>query len=79
MSAKDSTAAKSPFVPRPPETTTDASVSSGRPPLTGGCEDEIEDFFAASEIVTATLSLVALDELRSASTEFGRSVMTAVP
>ena len=55
MSAKDSTAAKSPFVPRPPETTTDASVSSGRPPLTGGCEDEIEDFFAASEIVTETL------------------------
>ena len=37
------------------------------------------DFFAASEIVTATFSLGALDALRSASTEFGRSVMTAVP
>ena len=56
-----------------------ASVNSGRPPLTGGCEEEILDFFAASEIVAVAFSTAGVAAVRSASTLFGRTVMIGVP
>jgi hypothetical protein len=56
-----------------------ASVSSGRPPFTGGCDEDIEDFFAASEIATVSLEIAGDDALKSASTELGRTVMIGVP
>jgi hypothetical protein len=56
-----------------------ASVSSGRPPFTGGCDDEIVDFFAASPIETVSLETAGDDAVKSADTEFGRIVITGVP
>jgi len=78
-SAKASTGLKSPFVPRPPETTTFASVSSGRPPCTGGFEEVTVAFFAPSAIVSATVSTAGVVAVKSALTELGRSVMIGVP
>ena len=66
-------------MPRPPETTMLASVSSGRPPFTSGCDDEILDFFAASPIFAVALSIAGEDAEKSASTLFGRTVIIGVP
>ena len=55
---------KSPPVPRPPETTTAASVSSGRPLACLGSRATIRAPLAASEMVTASLSTPALRRRR---------------
>ncbi|CAB4615789.1 unannotated protein [freshwater metagenome] len=77
-SAKASTAAKSPLVPRPPETTIFASVSSGRPPLATGSSAvtvaRVVDDVGEVEIFS-TDPAVPL----SASTELERSVTIEVP
>ena len=66
-------------MPRPPETTIFASVSSGRPPFTGGCDDEMVERFAAS-LMSALAFSIAGDEIdKSASTLLGRTVIIGVP
>ena len=70
---------KSPFVPRPPETTTDASVKSGRPPLTTGAALVTVASFDESESVTANSSTAAEDVVTTGSIELERKVMIGVP
>ncbi|CAB4815644.1 unannotated protein [freshwater metagenome] len=55
-----------------------ASVNSGRPPLTGGCEDVIVAPFAESAIVIAAFSTTGATAMVLASTDFGRTVIIAV-
>jgi hypothetical protein len=55
-----------------------ASVNSGRPPFTGGCEEVIVAPFACSAIVIAAVSTAGVAAAELGSTELGRTVMTAV-
>ena len=66
-------------MPRPPETTIFASVNSGRPPLTGGCDEEIAESFAASLISALAFSTAGDALVKSASMLFGRTVIIGVP
>jgi hypothetical protein len=70
MSANASTGLKSPFVPRPPETTIEASVNSGRPPFTTGWVDVTTPSFDASEIVGVKSSVVGVADPEIGSMEF---------
>ena len=70
---------KSPFVPRPPEITTFASVSSGLPPLTAGLESVIVTSLAFSEITASTFSKAGTLDPTSASIAEGRIVITGIP
>ena len=70
---------KFPSVPRPPDTTMFASVNSGRPPFTGGCEELMRAFFASALIDAVAFSIAGVDALKSAYTLFGRTVITGVP
>ena len=79
ISAKASTGLKSPFVPRPPETTIEASVNSGRPPLTAGCVDVTTPSLAASEIVGVKSSVVGAALPAIGSIELARIVAIVVP
>src|SRR6478672_11542442 len=78
-SANSSTLEKSPPVPRPPETTIAASVSSGRPVAALGWRSVILAVLAASEIVTSTTSSAAAPETASGAAEFGFTAMIGVP
>ena len=66
-SASASTGLKSPFVPRQPEITTFAYVSSGLQPLTAGLESVIVTSFPFSEIRTSTFSKAGALDPTSAS------------
>jgi hypothetical protein len=66
-------------VPRPPETTIAASVSSGRPVAFRGSGATILAAFAASEIVTATCSTAPAPSACSGVAAFGFTVMIGVP
>src|SRR5699024_3865904 len=79
LSANASTWEKSPEVPRPPETTLAASVSSGRPDFSRGLESVIFAVNAASEIVTDTCSTAPAPEDCSGATEFGLTATIGVP
>jgi len=54
-------------VPRPPETTTEASVNSGLPPFTAAVALVIVANFAASEILTANSSTAGVDDAATGS------------
>ena len=56
-----------------------ASVRSGRPPLTGGCELEIVTDLSLSSIVTWNFSIAAAVLADPGSIELGRMVTTGVP
>ena len=66
-------------MPRPPETTIAASVSSGRPEAWRGCEATILAFLAASEIVGANSSTAPAPAVSSGVAELGLTVMIGVP
>src|SRR3954451_7567039 len=66
-------------MPRPPETTTDASDSCGREPFSSTTLSTILAPLAASEIVTDTTTSSAAPADSSGANEFGRTVMTGVP
>ena len=78
-SARPSTDAKSPPVPRPPATTIAASVSSGRPVALRGWDATIWAVLAASEIVAANSSTAPAPADSSGAAEFGLTVMIGVP
>ena len=78
-SAKPSTGSKLPPVPRPPETTIAASVSSGRPDALRGSDAVIRAPLAASEIVAANGSCVPAPSTASGVAELGLTVMIGVP
>ncbi len=59
-------------MPRPPETTTDASVKSGRPPLTTGVALVIVASFDESESVFSNSSATAEDVAATGSSELAR-------
>ncbi|CAB5043019.1 unannotated protein [freshwater metagenome] len=56
-----------------------ASVNSGRPPWSGGCEDKTVAFLAESEIVSEIFSTEAACADVSAVMQFGRTVIMIVP
>ena len=56
-----------------------ASVNSGRPPCTGGCEEVTVAFFEPSATVNERVSTLGDDSVMFASTEFGRTVIIGVP
>jgi hypothetical protein len=66
-------------VPRPPETTTAASVSSGRPLAFLGSLLTMRAVLAASEIITSTCSVAGSVGAASGVTAFGLTVMTGAP
>ena len=66
-------------MPRPPETTIAASVSSGRPEALRGWEATIWAFLAESEIVAANSSTVPAPSDSSGAAELGLTVMIGVP
>src|SRR4029453_15468271 len=78
-SANSSTAVKSPPVPRPPDMTTAASVSSGRPLDFLGSELTMRAVFAASEIVTWICSVAGSVGAASGVTAFGLTVTIGAP
>src|ERR1019366_9485263 len=78
-SANSSTGEKSPAVPRPPETTIAASVSSGRPDAALGWLSVIRAAFALAEITISVTCSTPAPETASGVTEFGLTVMMAVP
>ena len=78
-SANSSTGLKSPPVPRPPETTIAASVSSGRPVAFLGCESVIRAARAVSLRVTSKASTAPAAGDASSGTEFGLTAMIEVP
>src|ERR1700733_10920166 len=66
-------------VPRPPETTICASVSSGRSPFSATTRSVILAALAASDAVNATASTAAAPADGSGETAFGRTAMTGGP
>ena len=78
-SANSSTGSKLPPVPRPPETTIAASVSSGRPVDWRGCVAMICAVFATSEMVAANASTAPAPSASSGAAELGLTVMIGVP
>ena len=54
-------------------------MSSGRPPFTGGCDEEILDFLALSAIDSASFEIAGEAAEKSAEIELGRIVMTGTP
>ena len=66
-------------MPRPPETTIAASVSSGRPEDLRGSEAVIFAALAPSEIVAAKSSAAPAPSTFSGVVEFGLTVMIGVP
>src|SRR5687767_5824137 len=78
-SANASTSEKSPPVPRPPDTTIAASVSSGRPEASFGLLEVILAPLAASETSTETASTLPAPDVASGVTELGLTAMTGTP
>src|SRR5215212_5167411 len=78
-SANASTSVKSPPVPRPPDTTIAASVSSGRPDASLGADDVILAVLAASEMSAVTASTAPAAGAASGAVELGLTVMTGAP
>jgi hypothetical protein len=78
-SAKFSIGSKLPPVPRPPETTMAASVSSGRPVDLRGWTATICAVLAASEICAVNSSTVPAPADSSGAAELGLTVMIGVP
>ena len=78
-SASPSMGSKLPPVPRPPETTIAASVSSGRPVACRGCWATICAVFAPSEMVAANSSTVPAAPTSSTCAEFGLTVISGTP
>src|SRR5699024_6648834 len=79
VSAKVSTGPKSPPVPRPPETTIGASVSSGRPVCFFGSDAVILAALACSEMLTESSSKAPAPLACSGAAEFGLTQMIGVP
>ena len=79
LSANASTSEKSPPVPRPPETTMAASVSSGRPVEAFSELETILAPLAASETSTLTASTVPAPAAASGLVEFGLTHTTGTP
>ena len=79
VSAKPSTGEKSPPVPRPPETTIEASVSSGRPDLAFGLRSVIGAALARSERATSTRSMAPAAGAGEIAAELGLTAMIAAP
>src|SRR5690606_16328565 len=78
-SARASTSVKSPPVPRPPETTMAASVSSGRPVETRGSDATILTCLAESGTSNETASTAPAPATASGAAEFGLTAMTGAP
>ena len=78
-SANSSTGEKSPPVPRPPETTIAASVSSGRPVAFLGWLSVTLAALAASLTVNAKASTTPAAGEASSGTELGFTAMIGVP
>src|SRR4051812_45025365 len=81
-SANASTGPKSPFVPRPPETTIAASDRSGRPLFSLGRRSTIFADLARSETVTGTAitsGVAGPPETGSGAAELGFTVITGTP
>src|SRR5699024_2729133 len=78
-SASPSTAEKSPPVPRPPDTTMAASVSSGRPVASLGFESTMRSDWAASEMSALISSTVPAPDTASGAAEFGLTAITGIP
>ena len=53
-------------MPRPPDTTIEASVNSGRPPFTAGVDAVTVASFALSEIATANSDTAGLEATATA-------------
>ena len=70
---------KSPAVPRPPDTTMAASVSSGRPVFSRGAVAVIRAVLAASEAAKSTVSSTGWHSAGSGVAEFGFTVTIGVP
>ena len=66
-------------VPRPPETTTCASVSSGRSPFSATTHSVTAAPFAASDAANSTASTTAAPGDGSGVTALGRTAMIGVP
>jgi hypothetical protein len=66
-------------VPRPPETTIAASVSSGRPDAARGWEATIFAFFADSEISGVKSTRSPAPDASSGAAELGLTVITGTP
>ena len=66
-------------MPRPPETTMEASASSGRPPLASTTLSTTFAPLAASDTETVRVSTSAAPVAASGGVEFGRTVMIGAP